>query len=129
AQPRPAGGARQQAGIPIAEAVKMIGEKHDLTNLIWLRQRGGNQLVRLWEGGEARVYALTKDGLRPTNRNFARLFHEGNFAGIWSGLMNVIISFALLLLTVTGAWQFVTKQIRKYRNRRLKAEWGKAQAA
>lgn len=133
AQPRPAGapqqGRPQQAGLPVAEAVKLVGAQHDLSNLIWLRQRGGRQLARIWEGGEARVYAVTREGLVPANRNFSRLFHEGNFAGIWSGIMNVVISFALILLTLTGAWLFVTKQIRKYRNRRLKAEWAKAQPA
>ena len=108
--------------LPIAEAVKIIGASHDLSNLIWLRQRGGRQMVRLWDGQEARAYAVTKAGLQPLPRNFTRLIHEGNFLGIWSGMMKVITSLGFALLMGTGLWLFVTKQIRKYQNRKARSQ-------
>ena len=110
------------APLPIAEAVKIIGAQHDLSNLIWLRQRGGRQMVRLWDGQEARAYAVTKAGLQPLPRNFTRLIHEGNFLGIWSGMMKVITSLGFALLMGTGLWLFVTKQIRKYQNRKARSQ-------
>lgn len=107
--------------LPLVEAVQVVGKSHDLSNLIWLRQRGGRQLVRLWDGQEARVYAISKDGTQAVPRNFSRLIHEGNFLGIWSGLMKVITGLAFVILMPTGLWLFFTKQIRKYQNRKARA--------
>lgn len=108
--------------LPVAEAVKIIGQSHDLSRMVWLRQRGGRQMVRLWDGQEARSYAVTKEGLQPLPRNVSRMIHEGNFLGIWSGLMKVITSLAFVLLMGTGLWLFGKKQIRKYQNRKAKAQ-------
>ena len=107
--------------LPVAEAVRIIGQSHDLSNLIWLRQRGGRQMVRLWDGQEARSYAVTKEGLQPLPRNVARLVHEGNFLGIWSGMMKIVTALAFLALIGTGVWLFVGKQFRKVQNRRARA--------
>jgi uncharacterized iron-regulated membrane protein len=46
-----------------------------------------------------------------------RLFHEGNFAGIWSALMNVVISLALAGLMVTGLVIWARRRFRKRRPR------------
>lgn len=119
--PSPAPSPARTSALPIAEAVAVIGKSGDLGTLIWLRNRGGRQLARLNEGGEFRVYAVTRDGLVPTPRNYVRLFHEGNFAGAWSGVMNVIISLALIGLLGTGVWLFIRKQVRKMSNRRQRA--------
>jgi uncharacterized iron-regulated membrane protein len=119
AAPPPA--ARAQP-LPMVEAVRKVGAEHDLSNLVWLRSRGGRQLVRLVTNGEYRVYAVTPDGVVPTTRNWVRLLHEGNFAGLWSALMNVVISFALIGLMTTGLiiWarrRFRRRQPRPSRNR------------
>lgn len=107
--------------LPLAEAVKVIGQTHDLSRLIWLRQRGGRQMVRLWDGQEARGYAVTKEGAVALPRNISRMIHEGNFLGIWSGVMKVITSLAFVLLMGTGIWLFGKKQIRKYQNKKARA--------
>lgn len=107
--------------LPLTEAVQVIAKSHDLSNLIWLRERGGRQMVRLWDGMEARSYAVTAEGTQPLARNFSRMIHEGNFLGIWSGMMKVITALAFVLLMLTGLWLFVTKQIRKSRNRKARA--------
>lgn len=108
------------AALPLAEAVKIVSQSHDLSNVIWLRQRGGRQVVRLWDGQEARAFAVTPDGLKATPRNFSRIIHEGNFLGVWSGVMKLITAAALILLTLTGVWLFGTKQLRKYQNRKAR---------
>ena len=119
----------KSAPLPIVEAVAIIGQSHDLSNLIWLRQRGGRQMARLWDGQEARGFAVTKEGLKPLPRNISRIVHEGNFYGIWSGLLMVVTSLAFILLMATGLWLFVTKQIRKSQNRRARAAAAAGQPA
>jgi uncharacterized iron-regulated membrane protein len=110
----PAGGSGARgAPLPLKEAVRIVGEKHDLSSLVWLRQQGGRQLVRLVEGGEYRVYAVTPNGIGATPRNWPRLWHEGNFAGAWSALMNVVISVAMAGLLVTGLWIWLRRQVRR----------------
>lgn len=87
----------------LREAVRVVQDAgHDLSGLVWLRTQGGRMLARLSEGGEWRLYVVTQDGAVPQPRNWPRLLHEGNFAGIWSGLLNVVISLALIGLLVTG---------------------------
>ena len=110
---------RQRAGaLPLAEAVSVIAEQHDLSNLMWLRERGGQQLARLWDGQEARVFVVTRDGPQPAARNFARLFHEGNFLGAWSGILNLVVSVAFLALLGTGLWLFGRREIGKVATKR-----------
>ncbi len=53
-------------------------------------------------------------------RNWPRLWHEGNFAGHYSALLNVIASFAMLGLLVTGIWIWARRHLRR-RARRMAA--------
>jgi uncharacterized iron-regulated membrane protein len=115
AGPPPAG--PRAAPMTMVDAVRKAGESHDLSNLVWLRGRGGRLLARLVENGELRVYAVSETGLTPTPRNWVRLLHEGNFAGIWSALMNVVISVALVALMGTGLVVWARRRFRKRRPR------------
>jgi len=107
--------------LPVAEAVRIIGQSQDLSRLIWLRQRGGRQMVRMWDGQEARAYAVTKEGLLPLQRNIARGIHEGNIFGIWTGIAMIITSLGFMLLMGTGLWLFFRKQYRKFQNKKARA--------
>lgn len=91
----------------------MVGERHDLSNLIWLRPQGGRLLARLVEGGEFRVHAVARDGTTALPRNWPRLWHEGNFAGVWSALMNVVTSIAMIGLLATGVWIWLRRTLRR----------------
>ena len=119
--PAPAPTPERSKPLPLIEAVAVVGKETDLSRMVWLRQRGGRQMVRLWDGQEARVYAVAKDGLKPMPRNFSRMIHEGNFLGVWSGILKVITGLAFVLLMGTGLYLFTTKQVRKARNRRARA--------
>lgn len=90
------------APLRLVEAVRIVAEQHDLAALVWIRPQGGRLLARLVEGGEFRVYAVTPDGMTAMPRNWPRLWHEGNFAGAWSALLNLIASVAMIGLLVTG---------------------------
>ena len=101
--------------------MSVIAERHDLSDLIWLRERGGQQLARLWDGQEARIFSVTSEGLQPASRNFARLVHKGNFLGAWSGFLNVLISMALVTSLTTGLWMFGGREVGTYAKRRQRA--------
>jgi uncharacterized iron-regulated membrane protein len=97
----------------LQEAVQIVGRDHDLSSLLFIRPQRGRLLARLAEDGEYKVYAVTPDGTVPVQRNWPRLWHEGNFAGAWSAAMNVIISLAMSALLVTGLWMWSRRQIRR----------------
>ena len=105
---------------------------HDLSGLVWLRPQGGRMLVRVSEGGEWRLYAVTADGTVLQARNWPRLVHEGNFAATWTGLLNALISLALVGLLVTGLilWGRRTPLLRRRPNRgeRASRQAGRASA-
>jgi uncharacterized iron-regulated membrane protein len=113
----PAAPGARAAPIPLTEAVRIVGKDHDLSTLVWLRPLGARLAVRLVKDGEFRVYAVTRDGAVAMQRNWPRLWHEGNFAGAWSALMNVVISFAMIGLLVTGVWIWLRRQVRRRRRR------------
>jgi uncharacterized iron-regulated membrane protein len=117
--PPPAPAETQGPPLALTEAVQVVGSRHDLSSLVWLRAMGkGRLMARVIEGGEYKVYAVTREGTVPTPRSWSRLWHEGNFAGMWSALMNIVISLAMLGLLVTGVWIWLRRQLRR-RARRL----------
>lgn len=103
--------------VPLREAVKMVTAAHDPSALLWVRQRGRALLARVDVGGEYQVLAVGRDGLVPTGRNWPRLIHEGNWAGFWSALVNVVTSVVLIALLGTGLWMWARRQIRRRRSR------------
>lgn len=115
AAPAPA----QGSPLSLREAVRSVGQTHDLSTLVWLRPQGGRTMARLVEGGEYRVYAVTREGTRALPRNWPRLWHEGNFAGAWSAAMNLVISIAMIGLLVTGTWIWLRRQLRRAARRRM----------
>lgn len=123
------GGGVPAAGQPgpppgLVEAVRLLGAKHDLSGLVWLRPRGNRMLARIVEGGEYRVLAVTKDGVQPLARNWPRLLHEGTFAGGASASMNIATSLAMLGLLATGGWIWLSRRIRMRARRMARATAG-----
>lgn len=116
--------APQGAAPTLAQAVEIVAREHDLAALVFIRQQGPRLVARLAEGGEYRLYAVTRDGTTALPRNWPRLWHEGNFAGAWSAAMNAVISLAMSLLLVTGVWIWIRRQLRRRERRvgRISAE-------
>jgi len=80
---------------------------------VWVRPMLGGQVVaRLAERGEYVLYAVTRDGAVALPRNWPRLWHEGNFAGAWSALLNLIASIAMIGLLVTGPLIWLRRRLR-----------------
>lgn len=115
----PAAAAAEGKPLTLPEAVQIVGQQHDLSTLIWLRPQGGRLLARLVEDGEYRLYAVTREGAMPLQRNWPRLWHEGNFAGAWSAAMNLIISIAMSGLLVTGLWIWLRRRMKRRSRSRL----------
>ncbi|MBS0519105.1 MAG: PepSY domain-containing protein [Proteobacteria bacterium] len=109
----PGAGSRGAAPMPLMEAVRVLGDKYDLAGLLFLRQAGDRYIVRLDDGGEFRAMSVSRTGVTMLPRNWPRLWHEGNFAGLWSSLMNLVISVAMVGLLVTGVWIWLRRQIRR----------------
>lgn len=117
--PAPSADAGLPAGAPtLAEAVRLVGREHDLSGLVWIRPQGGRMLARIVEDGEYRVYAVSGSGVVATPRNWPRLWHEGNFAGAWSALLNVVASLAMIVLLVTGPWLWLRRRRQRAEARR-----------
>jgi hypothetical protein len=109
----------EQAGraeaAPILDAVRMIAHKHDLSGLQSIRARGGRQLALVSEGNSRFTYIVSKDGLKEAPSNWTRTFHQGDFLGIWGGVMNVVLSIAFILLLSTGLWIWGRRTFRRRR--------------
>ena len=99
----PAG--RTQAA-PMREAVRMIAQKHDLSGLQSIRSRGGRQMALVTEGQSRFTYIVSAQGLKTAPSNWPRTFHQGDFLGVWGGVMNVVLSLAFILLLTTGVWMW-----------------------
>lgn len=115
----PGAGGRGANAMPLMEAVRALGGKHDLAGLLFMRQAGERYIVRLDEGGEFRVLTVSRTSVAVQPRNWPRLWHEGNFAGPWSSLMNLVISIAMLGLLATGLWIWLRRQVRRRARRAM----------
>lgn len=110
----PAGGGRPVA---LLEAVRIVANQQDLTQVISIGTRGGRMMARLYDGGELRAYAVNSSGVTPLPRNWPRLIHEGNWSAQIASPLNVITSVALLTLLTTGLLIWGRRKLRKPRPR------------
>lgn len=106
---------------PILDTVRMVAQKHDLSGLQTIRSRGGRQLAMVIDGNSQFTYIAAKDGLKPAPANWPRIFHQGDFFGIWGGVMNVVLSLAFILLLTTGVWIWIRRQVVRRRHARAPA--------
>jgi PepSY-associated TM region len=102
-------------GASLLDAVRMIAQKHDLSGLHSIRSLGGRQIAIVSEGNSRFTYIVSKDVLRPAPSNWPRVFHQGDFLGIWGGVMNVALSLAFILLLSTGVWMWGRHTFRQRR--------------
>ena len=86
----------------LTDAVRIVAQSHDLSQLVSIGGRGGRMMARLYEDGELRAYAVTSDGLVALPRNWPRLIHEGNWSAMISGPLNLFTSVVLFGLLSTG---------------------------
>jgi uncharacterized iron-regulated membrane protein len=102
----------------LTEAVRMVAADHDLSAVTWIRSRGGQLMARINEGGGPVVYTVTRDAVTPLPSNWPRLIHEGTFGGPTGSILNVITSFALIGLMVTGLLIWAKRKLRKPQRQR-----------
>ncbi|WP_420132772.1 PepSY domain-containing protein [Rhodopseudomonas sp.] len=99
--------------LPLAEAVRVLAQEHDVPHLAMLAQRGQRMMARIYEDGELRFYSFTPSGLTPMPRNWPRLLHEGNWSALISGPLNVIVSVVLAGLLTTGLLLWARRKLRR----------------
>lgn len=107
--------------VPLHEAVRLVGAAHDLASVVWIRPQGGAMRARIYDGREAKVFAVTRSGLVGGPQNWPRALHEGVWGGLWSGLVNVVTSIGLVLLMTTGMLIWVRRTFRKRPQRQRQA--------
>ncbi|MGL4496076.1 MAG: PepSY domain-containing protein [Beijerinckiaceae bacterium] len=109
--------------VPLVDAIAIVAAKHDLSGLTSIRTRGGRLMARIYEGSELKAYAITKTGTVALPRNWTRTIHEGNWAGSFSGWLNVITSIAFIALMGTGIfiWARRTLKLRAMKRRKAAA--------
>ncbi len=105
--------------IPIAKAVEIIADKHDLANMTSLRVRGGRMVARIFEDGALNAYVVRPSGLEAQPRNWPRALHEGNWSGWIGPLLNLLLSIVFIGLLFTGLLIWTRRTLRM---RRRKAE-------
>ncbi|KPF97567.1 peptidase [Rhodopseudomonas sp. AAP120] len=99
--------------LPLAEAVRVLAQDHDVSHLAMLAQRGQRMMARIYENGELRAYSFTAGGVTPMPRNWPRLLHEGNWSALISGSLNVIVSVVLAGLLTTGLLLWGRRKLRR----------------
>jgi uncharacterized iron-regulated membrane protein len=107
--------------VKLADAVKLVAAKHDLASVYWIRPQGGAMRARIYDGREAKVFTVSKDGLVSGQQSWPRAIHEGVWAGAWSALINVVTSLALIGLFLTGLWIWTRRTLRLRANKRDRA--------
>lgn len=110
------------APVSLSEALKIVGAQYDLSRITWIRPLGGALAARVNDGGELRVFAVTRDGLKPFARNWPRLIHEGNWSAVTAPVLNVITSMALVILLTTGLWIWGRRKLRKRQPRERRVQ-------
>jgi uncharacterized iron-regulated membrane protein len=116
----PATGGRPER-VPIAKAVEIIADKHDLANMTSLRTRGGRLIARVFVDGALTNLVVTPTGLQETQRNWPRAIHEGNWSPTLAPALNIIVSVVFTGLLGTGLFIWARRKIRLMRRRTDKA--------
>ncbi|SFV29663.1 PepSY-associated TM helix domain-containing protein [Hyphomicrobium facile] len=107
--------AAEAAPRSIIEALRIVARERDLATLLTLRLRKSGAEARFIEDGEYRNYAVSTDGLVVKPRNWPKLLHEGNWAGVWSASANAVTSLVLILLLSTGLLMWARRRLRRRR--------------
>ncbi len=109
--------AKRAPTLPVLEVVRLVAKQHDPSTLVSIRRRGPRQMVLINTGSEQIQYQPTKEGLIRLPTNWPRAFHQGDFFGIWGGVMNVILSFAFIALLGSGLWIWARRTFFRKRRR------------
>jgi uncharacterized iron-regulated membrane protein len=103
--------------LSLQQAVDSVAAQYDLGRVAWIRPRGNTMLARINDGGEMRVFAVSRDGPVQMQRNWPRLLHEGNWSGSLSASINVVISAGFVTLLSTGLLIWMRRRSRRRRPR------------
>ncbi len=112
----PSSGPRPER-IAIRDAVIMLGERHDLSDLQSLRARGGRLIARMHMDGGLRSVAVGKDAVQPLAMNWPRALHEGNWHAIIGSTLNIVVSIVFIGLWVTGLLIWARRKLKPRRSR------------
>ena len=81
-------------------------------------------MLRTFENGELRAYAVGAEGIVALPRNWPRLIHEGNWSAKIGSPLNILVSVVLLGLLTTGLLLWSSRKWRRAPGRQLQAGRG-----
>jgi uncharacterized iron-regulated membrane protein len=113
----PAGGGPRPAPVTVRQAVELIADKHDLSNLTSLRPRGGRMMARVHTADGLTGYQVTSAGLVQPPRNWPRAIHEGNWSPVLAPVLNIVVSLVFVGLWFTGLLIWIRRTIRLARRK------------
>lgn len=105
------------APVTVRQAVELIADRHDLSNLTSLRPRGGRMTARVHTPDGLTGYQVTRDGLVQPQRNWPRALHEGNWSPLLAPVLNILVSIVFVGLWVTGLIIWARRRIRMMRRK------------
>ncbi len=108
--------------VKLVDAVSLVAAQHDLASVYWIRPQAGATRARIYDAGEARIFAVSPSGLTAGPQSWPRVLHEGNWAGRWSGSLNALVSVVFLCLMATGLWMWWTRRAMRIRMRQRAAK-------
>ena len=99
--------------ISLADAVHVVSQTRDLSHVISIGSRGGRLMLRTFENGELRAYAVGAEGIVALPRNWPRLIHEGNWSAKIAAPLDILTSVVLLGLLATGLLLWSSRKWRR----------------
>jgi uncharacterized iron-regulated membrane protein len=106
------------APMPLVQAVSVAAASGaNFNEMVWLRSRGGRQLIRLYGDDGTMVSQITPDGLKKLEKNWPRAIHEGNWSRTLGPLFNILVSIVFIGLWITGLWIWARRTFFRKRQR------------
>ena len=101
--------------VTVAQALTIASPTVDLSSLVEAHPfRGGTVMLRTAAPAPA-TWVVTDTAAQRLvgGPSLVKRIHEGTWGGLWSGLVNFVVSIALGALTVTGVWSWVARRRRE----------------
>ncbi len=99
---KPEGPKNLQPPLSLSNAVTQAAGTIDLNGITMVRQRKGTTFVQV-AGPEGGTFQVSRNGVGPApSHGIFKQIHEGIWAGMWSGLLNLTGAIVLFILSLTG---------------------------
>lgn len=100
--------------LSLIQTIRIVEAQADPAMIYSASVRGRVAMARVFEGGGIVWREVRGDGLRPYDGAWARILHEGSWAGLPATLINAVAATAILALLGSGVAIWATKRRRAW---------------